>query len=65
MGNIFMLGPGTKAAELPSQIDEKEKIRRMLTGAEVMEKAGAVVSHSLHWRAKEHITHSRIDFMEL
>lgn len=65
MGNIFMPGPGTKAEKMICQIDEKEKERRILTGAEEMEKNGTVVGHNLSWRAKEHITHTRVDFVEL
>ena len=37
----------------------------MLTGAAEMEKHGTVVGHNLSWRAKEHITHTRVDFTEL
>lgn len=65
MGNIYMAGPGTDAAIMHSQIPEKEKVRRMLTGAAEIEKLGTVVGHNLSWRAKEHITHTRIDFTEL
>ncbi len=65
MGNIFMPGPGTSAERMLGQIDEDEKERRMLTGAAEMEKCGTVVGHNLSWRAREHITHSRVDFTEL
>jgi tRNA A37 methylthiotransferase MiaB len=65
MGNIFMPGPGTKAAVMPGQIAEPEKERRMLSGAAAMEKQGTVVGHNLSWRAKEHITLTRVDFTEL
>jgi hypothetical protein len=50
---------------MSGQISESEKERRMLTGAAEMEKHGAVVGHNLSWRAREHITHTRIDFTEL
>ena len=65
MGNIYMPGSGTRAAMMPGQIKEEEKARRMLNGAEKMEKHGTVVGHNLSWRAKEHITHTHVDFMEL
>lgn len=65
MGNIFMPGPGTRAERMLGQIDENEKKRRMLTGAAEMEKHGTVVGHNLSWRAREHITHRLVDFMEL
>jgi threonylcarbamoyladenosine tRNA methylthiotransferase CDKAL1 len=65
MGNIFMPGPGTLASEMTGQVNDKEKEARMLTGAEEMERQGTVVGHNLSWRAKEHITHTRVDFTEL
>ena len=65
MGNIFMPGEGTKAEKIKNQIDEKEKEQRMLIGAIEMEEQGTVVAHNLSWRAKEHLTHTRIDFMEM
>ena len=65
MGNIFMPGQGTKAEKMQHQIDDREKERRMLSGAIEMEKRGTIVAHNLSWRAKEHITHTRVDFMEM
>lgn len=65
MGNIYMAGIGTEAADMPNQITLEEKERRMITGAEEIEKIGTVVGHNLSWRAKEHITHEKIDFTEL
>lgn len=65
MGNIFMPGQGTIAEKMHQQIADQEKERRMLTGAVEMEKHGTVVAHNLSWRAKEHITHTRVDFLEL
>ena len=65
MGNIYMPGPGTAASKMSGQIGEKEKERRILSGAAEMEKHGTVVSHSLSWRAKEHLTHELVNFIEL
>lgn len=65
MGNIYMSGPGTLAAKMLDQIDEKEKERRILSGAAEMEKQGTVVGHSLSWRAREHVTLKHVDFTEL
>lgn len=65
MGNIFMPGQGTNAEKMQHQIDDREKERRMLSGAIEMEKSGTIVAHNLSWRAKEHITHTRVDFMEM
>lgn len=65
MGNIFMPGPNTEAAEMPGQIDRKEKERRMLDGAARMEANNTVVGHDLSARSKEHTTRERINLMEL
>ncbi len=65
MGNLFMAGLGTEAKEMPEQVKEDEKERRMAIGAREIEKHGTVISYNLDWRAREHITHTRVNFMEL
>lgn len=65
MGNIYMAGMGTEAADMDYQISSEEKERRIISGAYEIEKLGTVVGHNLSWRAKEHITHEKIDFTEL
>lgn len=64
MGNIYMPGPGTKAAGMEGQIERAEREDRMQTGADKMERNGVAVGHSLNFRGREHITHRRLDLME-
>ena len=65
MGNIFMPGHGTEAAEMPDQIDQKEKERRIINGSEIMEKNNIIVGHNLSERSREHVTLEHVDFTEL
>ncbi len=64
MGNLYMPGRNTKAANMAGQIPPLEKEQRMLSGAKKMESNGIVIGHSLNFRGKEHITHQKIDLIE-